>query len=178
MTHNNNHKNSASGPGGLTHLDAEGRAVMVDITAKPATERQAAARGHITIRPDVMQLILDGKTPKGDVIATARIAGLMAGKRTADLIPLCHPLYLSSLKVFLRPDETGIAIEAVAKTTGPTGVEMEALTAVSVCALTIFDMCKALDRTMRIGDIRVVQKSGGQSGSFSEQPASSPSGQE
>ncbi|GBR10873.1 cyclic pyranopterin monophosphate synthase MoaC [Acetobacter oeni] len=151
---------------GLTHLDAAGNAVMVDVSAKPDTERAATARGRIDIRPDVLDLIVSGNTPKGDVIATARIAGLMAGKKTSDLIPLCHPIFLTSLKVFLKPDASGIEIEAVAKTTGPTGVEMEALTAVTVCALTVYDMCKALDRTMRIGDIRLMQKSGGRSGTF------------
>ncbi|NHN85510.1 cyclic pyranopterin monophosphate synthase MoaC [Acetobacter musti] len=150
----------------LTHLDAAGNAVMVDVSAKPDTERVATARGRIDMRPDVLDMIVNGDTPKGDVLAVARVAGLMAGKKTSDLIPLCHPIFLSSLRVSLRPEGSGIEIEAIAKTTGPTGVEMEALTAVSVCALTVYDMCKALDRTMRIGDIRVVQKSGGRSGSF------------
>ncbi|NHO31131.1 cyclic pyranopterin monophosphate synthase MoaC [Acetobacter fallax] len=152
--------------GSLTHLDAAGNAVMVDVSAKPDTERTAMARGRIDILPEVLQLIVNGDTPKGDVIAVARIAGLMAGKKTSDLIPLCHPIFLTSLKVSLEPDDAGIEIKAVAKTTGPTGVEMEALTAVTVCALTVYDMCKALDRTMRIGDIRLVQKSGGRSGFF------------
>lgn len=151
---------------GFTHLDAEGRAVMVDISGKAATERVAIARGRIDIRPDVLDLIVRGEAPKGDVLAAARIAGIMAGKKTSDLIPLCHPIALSSLKVFMTPDDQGLEIEVLAKTTGPTGVEMEALTAVSVCALTIYDMCKALDREMRIGDIRLVRKSGGRSGNF------------
>lgn len=151
---------------GFTHLDAEGRAVMVDISGKAATERVAVARGRIDIRPDVLDLIVRGEAPKGDVLAAARIAGIMAGKKTSDLIPLCHPIALSSLKVFMTPDDRGLEIEVLAKTTGPTGVEMEALTAVSVCALTIYDMCKALDREMRIGDIRLVRKSGGRSGTF------------
>ncbi|MFT8719765.1 cyclic pyranopterin monophosphate synthase MoaC [Acetobacter sp.] len=151
---------------GFTHLDAEGRAVMVDISGKPATERVAVARGRIDIRPDVLDLIVRGEAPKGDVLAAARIAGIMASKKTSDLIPLCHPIALSSLKVFMTPDDRGLEIEVLAKTTGPTGVEMEALTAVSVCALTIYDMCKALDREMRIGDIRLVRKSGGRSGTF------------
>lgn len=151
---------------GFTHLDAEGRAVMVDISGKAATERVAIARGRIDIRPDVLDLIVRGEAPKGDVLAAARIAGIMAGKKTSDLIPLCHPIALSSLKVFMTPDDQGLEIEVLAKTTGPTGVEMEALTAVSVCALTIYDMCKALDREMRIGDIRLVRKSGGRSGTF------------
>lgn len=151
---------------GFTHLDAEGRAVMVDISGKAATERVAVARGRIDIRPDVLDLIVRGEAPKGDVLAAARIAGIMAGKKTSDLIPLCHPIALSSLKVFMTPDDRGLEIEVLAKTTGPTGVEMEALTAISVCALTIYDMCKALDREMRIGDIRLVRKSGGRSGTF------------
>ncbi|NHN87659.1 cyclic pyranopterin monophosphate synthase MoaC [Acetobacter conturbans] len=157
---------SVVGVDGFTHLDAEGRAVMVDVSAKASTERLAVARGRIDIRSDVLDLIVRGATPKGDVLAAGRIAGIMAGKKTSDLIPLCHPIGLTSLKVFITPDEKGLEIEAIAKTTGPTGVEMEALTAVSVAALTLYDMCKALDREMRIGDIRLMQKTGGRSGDF------------
>lgn len=155
-----------TGVGGFTHLDAEGRAVMVDVSAKAQTERVAVARGRIEMAENVVALIVSGETPKGDVLAVARVAGIMAGKKTADLIPLCHPIALTSLKVTLEPVGAGFDITATAKTTGPTGVEMEALTAVSISALTVYDMCKALDRTMRIGDVRLVQKSGGRSGVF------------
>ena len=149
--------------GGLTHLDSAGRAVMVDVTDKPDTRREATARGQVSMRPETLALILSGGMPKGDVLATARIAGIMAAKRTAELIPLCHPLSLSAVVVELAPaaDGSGIEIEARVRTTGPTGVEMEALTAASVAALTLYDMCKAVDRGMRIDGLRVVAKSGG-----------------
>ncbi|MBB2204310.1 cyclic pyranopterin monophosphate synthase MoaC [Gluconacetobacter takamatsuzukensis] len=154
--------------GGLTHLDANGHAVMVDVADKPATVRQAVARGQVTMRPETLGLILSGGMKKGDVLAVARIAGIMAAKKTADLIPLCHPLALSSVRVDLAPsqDGSGIEIEASVGTTGPTGVEMEALTAVSVCALTLYDMCKAVDRDMTIGNVRLIAKSGGRSGLY------------
>ena len=147
----------------LTHLDAAGRAAMVDVSDKPDTRRDATARGRVVMRPETLDLILAGRMPKGDVLAVARIAGIMAAKRTADLIPLCHPLSLSSVAVDLVASEDGeaVEIEARARTTGPTGVEMEALTAACVAALTLYDMCKAVDRSMRIDAIRVVQKSGG-----------------
>lgn len=147
----------------LTHLDAAGRASMVDVGDKPDTRREARARGRVAMRPETLRLVVDGRLPKGDVLATARIAGIMAAKRTAELIPLCHPLSLSSVGVELveAADGDAIEIEAFARTTGPTGVEMEALTAVSVTALTLYDMCKAVDRTMRIEAVRVVAKSGG-----------------
>lgn len=152
----------------LTHLNAQGEAHMVDVGAKADTEREAIARGSVVMEPQTLQLILDGATPKGDVLATARIAGIMAAKRTSDLIPLCHPLMLTHVGVKITPDEANHAlrIEATVRTTGKTGVEMEALTAVSVAALTIYDMCKAVDRAMRIGDIRLAQKHGGKSGSI------------
>jgi cyclic pyranopterin phosphate synthase len=152
----------------LSHLDAEGRARMVDVSAKDVTTRQATARGRVTMRADTLALIVEGRMPKGDVFATARIAGIMAAKRTHDLIPLCHPLPLSGIEVVLTPDAAASAVdvEATVRTTAQTGVEMEALTAVSVAALTVYDMCKAVERTMRIGDIRLVAKSGGKSGDF------------
>jgi cyclic pyranopterin phosphate synthase len=152
----------------LTHLNAQGEAHMVDVGAKADTEREAIARGSVVMEPATLQLIMDGATPKGDVLATARIAGIMAAKRTSDLIPLCHPLMLTHVGVEITPDEANSAllIEATVRTTGKTGVEMEALTAVSVAALTIYDMCKAVDRAMRIGDIRLAQKHGGKSGSI------------
>ncbi len=147
----------------LTHLDGAGRARMVDVTGKPDTRREAVARGRVTMQPATLALIVAGGLPKGDVLATARIAGIMAAKRTAELIPLCHPLRLASVTVELRPapDAAAIEIEVRASTTGPTGVEMEALTAASVAGLTLYDMCKAVDRSMRIDALRVVAKSGG-----------------
>ena len=154
----------------LTHLNEAGHAHMVDVGAKEATQREAIARGMVTMRPETLRLIADGALPKGDVLAVARIAGIMAAKRTPDLIPLCHPLMLTHVLVELAPapeDEAegaAILITATVRTTGKTGVEMEALTAVSAAALTIYDMCKAVDRGMRIGDIRLAQKRGGKSG--------------
>ncbi len=139
---------------------------MVDVSAKPATARRALAGGHITMSPGAFAAVRDAQLAKGDVIGTARIAGVMAAKRTAGLIPLCHPLALSDVQVRFTLDETlpGVRCEAEVRTVGPTGVEMEALTAVSVALLTVFDMVKSADRTMRIGDIRVLEKSGGKSG--------------
>ena len=153
----------------LTHFDAEGRARMVDVADKPETRRTAVAAGHVEMAPETLAAITDRKIAKGDVLAVARLAGIMAAKRTADLIPLCHPLPLTSIELELGPKDGGIEIAATVKTTGRTGVEMEALTAVSVAALTVYDMCKAIDRGMRIGDIRLRHKSGGKSGTF-EQP--------
>ncbi len=149
--------------GRLTHLDDAGRAVMVDVSDKPDTRREAVARASVLMQPETLALIMSGGMPKGDVLATARIAGIMAAKRTAELIPLCHPLSLSSVAIELWPaeDGSGIGIEARVRTTGPTGVEMEALTAASIAALTLYDMCKAVDRGMRIDGLRVVAKSGG-----------------
>jgi cyclic pyranopterin phosphate synthase len=150
----------------LTHLDAEGHAHMVDVGAKDATRREAVARGAVLMRPETLQMIVAGAAPKGDVLAVARVAGIMAAKRAPDLIPLCHPLLLTHVAVELLPDAAAAAvrIEATVRTTGKTGVEMEALTAVSAAALTIYDMCKAVDRGMRISDIRLAQKRGGKSG--------------
>ncbi|MBB3172731.1 cyclic pyranopterin phosphate synthase [Endobacter medicaginis] len=155
--------------GRLTHLDAEGRAAMVDVGDKPATSRTATAAATIRMRPETLAAILSGAMPKGDVLATARIAGIMAAKQTASLIPLCHPLPISSAKVALdaSPDGQGIDIRATVRTTGPTGVEMEALTAASVAALTLYDMCKAIDRGMSVERLRVIAKSGGRSGDWS-----------
>lgn len=152
----------------LTHVDEDGRASMVDVGDKPDTERMAAAGAAIRLQPATLALIADGKVAKGDVIAAARIAGIMAAKKTADLIPLCHPLMLTKVTVDIMPleDGTGLDITATAKVRGPTGVEMEALTAASVAALTIYDMVKAVDREAIIGDIRLLSKSGGKSGDF------------
>jgi cyclic pyranopterin phosphate synthase len=150
----------------LTHLDAEGHARMVDVGTKDETQREAVARGVVLMRPETLQKIVEGGMPKGDVLAVARIAGIMAAKRTPDLIPLCHPLLLTHVAVDLTPDlaASALQIQATVRTTGKTGVEMEALTAVSAAALTIYDMCKAIDRGMRISDIRLAQKRGGRSG--------------
>ncbi|MGB9632320.1 MAG: cyclic pyranopterin monophosphate synthase MoaC [Chloroflexaceae bacterium] len=150
----------------LTHLDERGQAQMVDVGAKADTQREAVARGSITLQPETLRLIMSGAAPKGDVLAAARIAGIMAAKRTPELIPLCHTLLLTHVSVTIEPDAeaSALRIEARVRTRGPTGVEMEALTAVSVAALTIYDMCKAVDRGMRIGDIRLAEKRGGRSG--------------
>jgi cyclic pyranopterin monophosphate synthase len=150
----------------LTHLDADGHAHMVDVGEKAVTQREAVARGSVLMRPETLQLIMAGNLPKGDVLAVARVAGIMAAKRAPDLIPLCHPLLLTHVAVELQPaaDGIGVLITATVRTTGQTGVEMEALTAVSAAALTIYDMCKAVDRGMLISDIRLAQKRGGRSG--------------
>ncbi len=150
----------------LTHLDEQGRAHMVDVGAKPDTERTAVARGEIHMKQETFELIRDGQIKKGDVLTVAQIAGISASKRTSDLIPLCHPLFLSKVDVDLVLDESlpGVVITATAKVTGKTGVEMEALTAVSVAALTVYDMAKAAEKTMRIQNIRLLEKHGGQSG--------------
>ncbi len=153
---------------GLTHLDAAGAARMVDVSAKPETTREATAKGRVVMRPATAALIGTGQAAKGDVLAAARLAGIMAAKRTAELIPLCHPLPLASVAVQLEVGEDAVEIAATVRTTGRTGVEMEALTAVSVAALTIYDMVKAVDRGMTIEAIRVVAKSGGKSGDFSQ----------
>lgn len=150
----------------LSHLDASGRAHMVDVGAKAETQREAIARGSVLMQPETLRLIVDGAMPKGDVLAVARVAGIMAAKKTPDLIPLCHTLLLTHASVRIEPDPgaSRLLIEATVRTRGQTGVEMEALTAVSVAALTIYDMCKAVDRGMRIGDIRLAEKRGGRSG--------------
>jgi cyclic pyranopterin phosphate synthase len=153
----------------LTHLDDQGRARMVDVSAKDVTQREATARGRITMLPATLAMISEGSAKKGDVLAAARIAGIMAAKKAHELIPLCHPLAISGVSVDFAPDNAAHAIEVTAtvKVEGKTGVEMEALTAVSIACLTIYDMCKSADRAMRIGDIRLSQKSGGKSGHFS-----------
>lgn len=152
----------------LSHLDEAGRARMVDVSEKSATAREAVASGRVCIGREAFDIAVSGAAPKGDIRAVAEIAGVMAGKRTAELIPLCHPLSLSSLKVEVAPDAANLSfvVTARAKTTGPTGVEMEALTAVSVACLAIYDMLKALDREMTIEDIRLLAKSGGRSGDY------------
>lgn len=150
----------------LTHIDEQGAARMVDISAKPATVREATAAGRIDMTPDALDAIRSGAVKKGDVIAVARIAGIMAAKKTPDLVPLCHPLPISGVTLDLTPDDGGIAATATVRTTHGTGVEMEALTAVSVALLTVYDMAKALDRGMRIGEIRLIAKSGGRSGDW------------
>jgi len=157
---------------GFTHFDAEGKAVMVDVSGKPETERSATARGIITMQPETLARIREGAVAKGDVLSVARLAGIMGAKRTPDLIPLCHPLALSSVRVDLVLDEarSAVVIEATCKLTGRTGVEMEALTAVSIAALTVYDMCKAVDRGMAIGEIRLIHKSGGKSGTWEAAP--------
>jgi cyclic pyranopterin phosphate synthase len=153
-------------PTKLTHLDEQGRAFMVDVSAKPDTERVAIARGEVQMKKETFELIRAGQIKKGDVLTVAQIAGIAASKRTAELIPLCHPLFLSKVDVHLALDESlpGVIITATVKVTGKTGVEMEALTAVSVAALTIYDMAKAAEKTMRIQNIRLVEKHGGRSG--------------
>lgn len=152
----------------LTHLDESGQARMVDVGQKDVTERVAVARGRVTMQAETLGLIIAGNLPKGDVLAVARIAGVMAAKRTSELIPLCHPLPLNQVVVecLPNPDESCVDIEATARVSGKTGVEMEALAAVSVAALTIYDMAKAVDRGMRITDVRLVRKSGGRSGTW------------
>lgn len=152
----------------LTHLDETGRADMVDVGAKPESERLAVAAGTVYMQPETLRLIRDGLMKKGDVLTVARIAGIMAAKRTAELIPLCHPIPLTKIgvEIVLDDEHHAVKIEATARTVGKTGVEMEALTAVSVAALTIYDMAKAVDRAMRIGDIQLLEKRGGVHGDY------------
>jgi cyclic pyranopterin monophosphate synthase len=153
---------------GLSHIDAKGAATMVDVAGKAVTARTATAEGYVVMAQETLSLIETGKTPKGDVFASARIAGIMAAKRTHDLIPLCHPLALTKVSVDfeLLPERRCIRVEAMAKTTGQTGVEMEALTAVAVGCLTLYDMLKARDKAMRIEGIRLLSKTGGKSGDY------------
>jgi len=152
---------------GLTHLNDRGEAHMVDVGAKPDTHRRAIAGGSLTASVEAVSALMDGSLGKGDALAAARIAGIMAAKKTSELIPLCHPIALTRVAVdIVQTSETEIAITATTETTGPTGVEMEALTAASVAALTLYDMAKALDRAMVIGDIRLIEKSGGKSGTY------------
>ncbi|MCC7252104.1 cyclic pyranopterin monophosphate synthase MoaC [Hyphomicrobium sp.] len=159
----------------LTHLDDKGRAQMVDVGAKSASARTAVAEGFLAMKAETLTLVLSGDTKKGDVMAAARIAGIMAAKRTSDLIPLCHPLALTKAGIEFTASESppGMHIRATVSVTGPTGVEMEALTAVSVAALTLYDMLKAADRGMEISGIRLLEKSGGRSGLYSAQPRKS-----
>ncbi|KUK82940.1 MAG: Cyclic pyranopterin monophosphate synthase accessory protein [Pelotomaculum thermopropionicum] len=155
----------------LTHLDDQGQARMVEVGGKEVTRREAVARGEVFMRPETLKLILGGGISKGEVFGLARVAGIMAAKKTSDLIPLCHPLMLTGIDVRFRPepDQSKVEIEARVRITGRTGVEMEALTAVSVAALAIYDMCKAVDREMMISAVRLVHKSGGKSGTFERQ---------
>ncbi len=150
----------------LTHLDDTGAARMVDVGGKAETQRTATATGRITMSADAATAIRDGLVKKGDVLAVARVAGIMAAKKTSDLIPLCHPLALSKVSVDLIPDETGVTATATVGLTGRTGVEMEAMTAVTVALLTVYDMAKALDRSMEIGAVRLIEKRGGKSGDW------------
>jgi cyclic pyranopterin phosphate synthase len=152
----------------LTHIDTKGEARMVDVTAKPATERTAVAEGRVVMSKATLALIISGDAKKGDVLGTARVAGIMAAKRTSDLIPLCHPLTLSNVTLDISLDNTlpGCIVRATVKVTGPTGVEMEALTAVSVACLTIYDMIKAVERGIRIEGVHLVEKKGGKSGRY------------
>lgn len=152
----------------LSHIDESGQAKMVDVGQKPDTDRTAVARGAVLMQPETLQLIIDGNLQKGDVISVAQIAGVMAAKKTSDLIPLCHPLAITHVDVrcSINQEQSRIEIEATARVSGKTGVEMEALTAVSVAALTIYDMAKAVDRGMRISDIRLASKQGGSSGVY------------
>ena len=152
----------------LTHLDAEGKAAMVDISTKDETERVATARGSVIMQPSTLKLVAAGNMKKGDVLAVARLAGIMAAKRTPELIPLCHPIALTSIAVdiSINRKRNAVDIEATCKLVGRTGVEMEALTAVSAAALTVYDMCKAVDRAMTISEIRLTHKRGGKSGEY------------
>lgn len=151
----------------LTHFDEDGRARMVDVSDKAETARMAVARGKITVKPETFERIRSGLIAKGDVLAVAQVAGIMAAKQTSQIIPMCHPLMITGAKLRFNLVEPGeVNIEAIVKVNGKTGIEMEALTAVSVAALTIYDMCKAIDKTMTIGDIYLVEKQGGKSGHF------------
>ena len=154
------------GDEGFTHLDSEGRARMVDVSGKEVTQRRAVARARVTMQEETAQALADGTVAKGDVLAVARVAGIQAAKRTSELIPLCHPLILRSVQVDLTPGPTWVDIEATAETVDRTGVEMEALTACSVAALTVYDMCKARDRAMQVEALGLVEKSGGRSGDW------------
>ncbi len=155
---------------GLTHFDSAGNAVMVDVSAKDDTARVAVAKGRVVMAPETLREIVERRVKKGDVLAVAQLAGIMAAKKAHELIPLCHPLLLTSVKVELTPDAAAnaVEIEATVKVGGKTGVEMEALTAVSAAALTVYDMVKAIDRAMRIENIRLAHKSGGKSGAFEQ----------
>ncbi|MCM8733454.1 cyclic pyranopterin monophosphate synthase MoaC [Azospirillum sp. A1-3] len=162
---------------GFTHFDAEGKAVMVDVSDKAETERTATAAATVLMQPETLALIMQGGVKKGDVLSVARLAGIMGAKRTPDLIPLCHPLMLTSVKVDLScdPARNAVDVTATCKLKGQTGVEMEALTAVTVAALTVYDMCKAVDRGMTITDVRLLHKAGGKSGKWGASSTASPS---
>ena len=153
---------------GLTHFDAKGHAHMVDVSDKPVTDRIARAEGYVKMAPETLDIVSEGRARKGDVLGVARLAGIMGAKKTADLIPLCHPLPVTrvAVELTLDPELPGVRIEATVRTSGQTGVEMEALTAVSTAALTVYDMVKAVDRVMQIGGIRVILKDGGKSGRY------------
>lgn len=155
----------------LTHIDADGRAHMVDVANKADTKRTAKARGRVALSPATLAAIAEGRTKKGDVLSVAELAGIMGAKKTAELIPLCHPLPLSRVKLVLTPQDDGIVVEAEVVCTGKTGVEMEALTAVSVACLTVYDMVKAMEKDARITDIELVEKTGGKSGDFKRDSA-------
>jgi cyclic pyranopterin monophosphate synthase len=154
--------------GGLTHFDGQGHAHMVDVSGKPVTDRIAVARAQVRMTPETLAIAIEGRAKKGDVLAVARLAGIMAAKKTADLIPLCHPLPITRVSLDLTPDPTlpGVVIEATVKTGGQTGVEMEALTAVSIAALTVYDMLKAVEKGMVIEGITLILKDGGKSGRY------------
>jgi cyclic pyranopterin phosphate synthase len=166
MTHTPTRKAPAGAAQVLSHVDANGRVKMVDVSGKPDTLREAVARGFVHLAPATIRLIRSGRIAKGDPLQTARLAGIMAAKKTAEIIPLCHPLALSHCEVALTPRRHGYDIEARVRTTGPTGVEMEALTAVAAAGLTVYDMVKAVDRDVVIGDIRLMEKRGGRSGAW------------
>jgi cyclic pyranopterin phosphate synthase len=153
----------------LSHVDANGAARMVDVAGKPVTHRRAVASAFVRMRPETLAMIVEGRAPKGDVVAVARVAGIMAAKRTSDLIPLCHPLPLTHATVDFEPAGDGMRITAVAETDGKTGVEMEALTAAGVAALTLYDMCKAVDRGMVVTDVMLLSKEGGRSGPWTRE---------
>ena len=155
----------------LTHIDEKGQARMVDVTAKPPTHREAVSRGAVRMKPETLSLIEDGRMPKGDVYAVARVAGIMGAKNTSSLIPMCHPLEITGVDITFLPDRerSQVAIEARVRTWSRTGVEMEALTAVGCAALTLYDMCKAVDKAMVVTDIRLISKEGGKSGPYRRQ---------
>jgi cyclic pyranopterin phosphate synthase len=155
--------------GHLTHLDEHGAALMVDVAGKAVTVRRAVAQAVIHMRTETLAMIVEGRTSKGDALAVARVAGIMAAKRTSDLIPLCHPLSLTHVSVDFEPGEDGVLVRAVAEASGPTGVEMEALTAAGVAALTLYDMCKAVDRGMTIDGLQLLLKEGGKSGRWTRE---------
>jgi cyclic pyranopterin phosphate synthase len=156
--------------GSFSHFDAAGNAAMVDVSEKPVTARTATARARVRMQPETLAMIMAGSTKKGDVLGVARLAGIMAAKRTSELIPLCHPLPISAVEIALEPVPPGVVeIAATVRTTAQTGVEMEALTAAAIAALTVYDMCKSADRAMRVEDIRLTHKSGGKSGTFTQE---------